>query len=145
MQNTNQVIAHQGIVKDLGKGMVRVRLVNVSACAGCHAKAACGVSDVDNKEIEILADDKLFKAGDQVKVHLEESLGFKALALGYLLPFVLLFAVLLISFQLTANELFSGLLALATLLPYYLILSLYKNRLKTTFSFTMYHDNQNIQ
>ncbi len=68
---------------------------------------------------------------------MQQSLGFRALFLGYVLPFVILVVVLFIAMEITQNDLFSGLLGLATLIPYYLILYLMKDKLQKTFAFSL--------
>jgi len=111
--------------------------LNVSACTGCHAKSACSMSDMKEKEIDIIDYSGNFKLGEEVKVVYQESLGWLALLLAYVLPFVLVLITLFIATSLT-DELTSGLLSLGVLLPYYSLLYFFKDRLKKTFSFTIH-------
>jgi len=129
-------IEHQGIVTRVTGKKLSVNLINTSSCSSCHVKGFCNVSDVDNKTIEILSDvDIQPQKGDKVIVNYEKTLGPKAMFLGYLFPFILVFSVLLIFIETTGNEAISGLMSLLGLIPYYLILYALRNHLKTKFAF----------
>lgn len=136
MQNNKQ-IDHVGTITDIKDEKITVSILNVSACAGCHAKSACSMSDMKEKEIDIIDYSESFKHGEEVKIVYQESLGWLALLLAYVLPFLLVLITLFITTSFT-NELISGLMAIGILLPYYSLLYFYKNRLKKTFSFTIH-------
>lgn len=129
-------IEHDGIVERISDEHVHVRIVVLSACAACHAKSMCNMSEMEAKVIDVRKDPShAYAVGEHVSVILEESLGYRALFLGYLLPFLVLMAVLILSTIITGNELISGLLALAVLVPYYIILLMNKEKLKRKFEF----------
>lgn len=129
-------IEHQGTVQSTNHEYVYVKILSQSACASCHAKGLCSISEMKEKVIEVLrTPGSVYKEGDEVTVIMEESLGVTALILGYLIPFVVLMTVLLTSMALTKNELLSGILSTVILIPYYYILSLFKSRLKNKFVF----------
>ena len=128
-------ISHKGVIKKLSKEGIIVGIISESACASCHAKGACTAADVKDKEIEISHYEGEFHEGQQVLVVGKTSQGFRALFYGYLLPFLLLLAILIISTNITSNEGLSGLLSLGVLVPYYLVLYLFRNKLKKTFGF----------
>lgn len=130
-------IEHKGIVQEVSPGVVKVNLFNVAVCSSCHAKGACSVSEVDNKIIEILSADNTIKKGDHVTVAFEKSLGPKALLLGYLLPFIVVFIVLFVCWEISGNEAISGIIALVSLVPYYLALFLFRHRLSKEFAFNI--------
>ncbi len=136
MQNNKQ-IDHVGTITEIKNEKITVSILNVSACTGCHAKSACSMSDMKEKEIDIIDYSGNFKLGEEVKVVYQESLGWLALLLAYVLPFVLVLITLFIATSLT-DELTSGLLSLGVLLPYYSLLYFFKDRLKKTFSFTIH-------
>lgn len=139
MTSDSKDIEHRGVVKEIAKNTIKINLLNVAACSSCHAKGACSVSEVDNKEIEVIDQPGQYKPGDQVHVLFQKSLGPKALALGYLFPFVVVFSSLLIAWHLTSDELMSGLISLGTLIPYYAVLALFRDKLKSTFTFKINH------
>ena len=65
----------------------------------------------------------------------QESKGFTALFYGYVLPFLIVLATLVAANSFTNNELVSGLLSLAVLIPYYITLYLFRHLLKKVFKF----------
>ena len=76
-----------------------------------------------------------FSNGDKVRIVLAQSLGFRALFLGYVLPFLLVLCTLLIVSALGNSELIAGLVSLAVLIPYYIGLKLFRGKLERQFSF----------
>ncbi|MUP37497.1 hypothetical protein GNY23_06680 [Labilibaculum sp. 44] len=130
-------IDHEGTILEIEDGKITVGIVNISACAGCHAKSACTMSDMKDKSIDVIDYSNKFKVGEKVILSYRESLGWLAMFLAYVLPFVLVILTLIIATAITNNELISGISALAILLPYYIVLSFYKGHFKKTFSFTI--------
>ncbi len=128
-------ISHKGVIKELSDNKIIVGIINESACASCHAKGVCTVADMKDKEVEIRHFEGDFRIGQQVLVVGKTSQGFKALFYGYLLPFLLLMAVLIVSLSVTENEGLSGLLALGITIPYYFTIYLFRDRLKKHFEF----------
>jgi len=117
---------------------MQVRIISKSACLSCTVKGACNISEIEEKLIDVsIPNNESYKNGDRVEVFFAESLGTKAVILGYILPFVFMFGVLIISLNYTSNELYSGLLSLGTLLPYYLVLYLLRKNHKKEFSFSV--------
>ena len=131
-------ISHEGIIDHIGNDTVFVRILSKSACAECHSKSMCGVSEMTEKLIEVKQNVSGFNQGQTVNVILDRSLGNKAVLLGYLIPFIILITTLLISSSFL-SELWSGLLAIAILIPYYLLLFTFKEKLSKTFYFRIEH------
>lgn len=73
--------------------------------------------------------------GQEVTVNFKESSGFTALFWGYILPFILVLFTLIITLEITNNELTAGMLSLIVLVPYYILLYLFRHRLKKVFKF----------
>lgn len=136
------MIKHKAFVKKVTDSSLTVSILNESACASCHAKGACSMADVREKEIEIGCYDGHFTPGQEVSVLLQETLGFKALLYGYILPFLLVLSVLIILFSVTNNEVFAGLTAMGTLIPYYIVLYFFRSALKKIFKFELEAINQ---
>ena len=61
----------------------------------------------------------------------------KAVALGYIYPFLLLMAVLVGTLSAGVAELKAGLIALLSLIPYYMLLFLLRKRIDSNFTFSM--------
>jgi sigma-E factor negative regulatory protein RseC len=127
-------ITHEGIIDHIENDTVFVRIISKSACAECHSKSMCGVSEMTEKLIEVKHKGLGFKNGETVNVILDRSLGNKAVILGYFIPFLLLILTLIVC-SLFINELWSGILAIAVLVPYYLLLFAFKDKLSKTFYF----------
>ncbi len=85
-----ELLRHTGIVKEVTPSSLIVSIINQSACSACHAKGACSVSDVQEKDIEITSYHNSYQPGNRVTVIFRESSGLKALFLGYVLPFLVL-------------------------------------------------------
>jgi len=114
-----------------------VRIIASSACSGCAAKDYCGTTENKDKDICVEGFSGDFILGERVKVLMRQAMGFRALCIGYIIPFVLVLTTLLMVFQITGNELASGISALLILVPYYLILHLLNKKITKTFRFTV--------
>ena len=114
-----------------------VRIVASSACNGCAAKNYCVPSENKDKDICVEGFSGNFILGERVKILMQQSMGFRALCIGYIIPFVLVLITLLMVYQFSGNELASGLSALLILVPYYWTLHLFNQKLTKTFGFTV--------
>jgi sigma-E factor negative regulatory protein RseC len=129
-------ISHDGVIASLSEDRVTVKITSYAACASCHAKGACNMAGgEEEKLLHIPVSDPDFQIGDKVRVFLARYLGFRALFLGYVLPFLLVLTVLLIMTAAGSKELIAGLASLAVLLPYYAGLKLMRGRVEQQFSF----------
>ena len=135
---TNNTIKHLGIVENIQGSHLSVRIVQTSACAACSAKGHCSSADNKDKIIDIIdTAASSYRVGEKVMVIGETSMGMMAVVLAFIIPFILLIFSLFLFMALMENELYSALLSLAILIPYYFILWLNKTRLKQKFSFTI--------
>jgi sigma-E factor negative regulatory protein RseC len=131
-------IRHNGIVKKIDSEFIYVSIVSQSACASCHAKGACNVTDLNEEIVEVpRSGDESHEIGESVQVAMRKSLGTRAVMLGYLIPFLLMVLTLITALGITGKEALAGLLALGILVPYYLLLNQLKKKLKKTFTFTI--------
>ena len=128
-------ITHQGIIDSIALNSINVRIVSASACSACHAKGACNASDMQEKMIEVNPGSKEVKVGEWVTIVSKESMGFKALLLGYVLPFLLVLLTLIVCTLASLKESTAGLISLAILIPYYAILYLTRDIVKKSFIF----------
>ena len=135
---TNNTIKHLGIVENIQGSHLSVRIVQTSACAACSVKGHCSSADSKDKIIDIIDTAAAsYQVGENVMVVGETSMGMQAVALAFIIPFVLLIFTLFLFMALIENELYAALLSLTVLVPYYYILWLNKTRLKQKFSFTI--------
>lgn len=132
------LITHSGIITRRVTGTIYVSIVAESACAACHAKGVCGMSEMQEKVVEINdAEHTKLAVGTPVTVAMKRTTGLKAVLFGYFLPFVLLLTTLFVAMGYYGNEGKAGLLALAILLPYYLVLYMLRDKMKKRFEFTI--------
>ena len=135
---TMDAIRHSGIVKKVDDRFTYVSIVSQSACASCHAKGACNITDLQEEVVEVpRTGDEAHKPGDRVEVVMHKSLGTRAVMLGYVIPFLLVIGTMITVLSITGKEGLAGLLSLGILVPYYLMLYLRRSRLKRTFTFSL--------
>ena len=137
MIKSSDIIEHAGIVWKIQKDTLLVKILVTSACSACHAKGSCIAADMAEKIIEVQKPKIEVGVGDCITVTLKRSLGFKALVLGYILPFIILFATLAIVLEVTQDELTAGLSAIAVLVPYYGLLFVLRKALSQKFQFEL--------
>lgn len=135
--NESHVIEHQGLVERITKESIFVKILSQSACNSCNAKGACSVSEMKEKEIEVQGQSDEFKVGEMVNLILKQSQGNTAVLVAYIYPFLLVFSTLLITTSLGLGELKAGLISLAVLLPYFIIIYAMKNRIRKKFTFSI--------
>jgi sigma-E factor negative regulatory protein RseC len=129
-------IEHKGIVQKSDNNSVTVSMISSAACAGCHAEGICSLSGQQEKIVEIPGMYQVHP-GDNVTIRMKQSSGHIAVFLGYVMPLILLVAVLIILISLSVPELTAGLGALAVLIPYYFILYIFRNKISRKFIFTL--------
>ena len=96
MERLDRIASHGGIVTAVKPGRVRVRIEAVSACATCAAHSRCGFAESKEKEIDVPATDwSSYHEGQAVTVHIDESRGMLAVWLAYVLPALLMLAVII--------------------------------------------------
>lgn len=131
----NEIITHEGVIEKFEDDKAYVRIISQSACSMCHSKGMCSVAEMSEKLIVTRPQSsKEFSAGQHVNVVLEKQLGNTAVVLGYFFPFVLVMVTLIIASRFT-SELFSGLLSIAVLIPYYAVLFLFRHKLEKKYQF----------
>ena len=129
-------IKHAGIVDSAENGCVKVRILQSSACSGCKVAAHCNASETKEKLVEVLNSDfSNYQKGDSVTVVADTSVGFTASLYGYLLPLAVMVVTLIAILSLTKSEGAAALSALGILIPYYLLVYLFRNKLKKRLSF----------
>lgn len=131
-----EAIKHSGIIKEIDEHQYYVSIVAQSACASCSVKGVCNVSEMKDEIVEVPRNKtENFNVGDQVDILMEKSQGTKAVMLGYVIPFLIVLLTLIVSLNLINNEGISGLISIGILVPYYLVLYAYRDRLKSAFRF----------
>ena len=127
-------IEHPGLVKEIKQGVVRVSIMQVSACSGCHAKGVCSVAGMEEKIIEITDyRGAPLKPGDQVTLSMKRASGNRAMFLGYFLPFLVLMGAMVTGSFFIKSEGALALVSIGILIPYYMLLYHFRDRLKKRF------------
>lgn len=136
MGKVKDCVVHQGVVDHVSGDKVYVNIVSMSACASCHAKGLCNMSEMEEKLIEAVKPQSWTpNPGEQVTLEMEEQLGTKAVLFGYFYPFLVVLFTLIVLTSLGINEGISGLISVGVLVPYYFVLFLMKDRFKKNFAF----------
>ena len=131
-------ITHPGIISKIEGGKAEVTIQVNSGCASCEIKGSCLISESVDKVIEVELDGhEIFAKGQMVSIEMKQSQGNWAVIFAYLLPFVLVIGSLVVLLGLGIDQGVSGLLSIATLIPYYLILFLMRNFFKKKFSYRL--------
>ncbi len=135
MSSEPNVIEHLGRIEAITPTDIRVVILSQSVCASCHAKGVCSAADAEEKQVVITKPYHNFTVGEMVKVSMQQSMGFKALWWGYLLPLILLLASLFTLSAVGFTEGRAGLLSMLVLIPYYLFLYLFRGKIEKEFHF----------
>lgn len=131
-KTTKDNIKHEGIISKISENGIIVSLKGNVNCEGCKAQSACGVSDSNDKEIEISNPTQSFQLNEPVDVVLKRALGLKAVFWAYVFPFILMFLILVIT-SFFLKEWIAGLISLAVLIPYYFMLFVMKDWFQKAF------------
>jgi positive regulator of sigma E activity len=130
-------IEQKGVIGSIDNGLAQVIVTSFTACANCYSKNSCGIANSESHTILVPVDENSFSKGDIVTIQMKRSLGMKAAFFAYIFPFILILITLLGLTSLRVKELYSGLISLLILVPYFTGLYLFRNRLKRTFTFTL--------
>ena len=90
-------IEHEGIITGISESHIFVRIIQHSACAGCHAASLCTTTDQKEKIIEVEKCDFPIQIGDKVSVALSASAGYRAIWFTATLPVILIMLSLVIN------------------------------------------------
>ena len=128
-------ITHDRIIQTVSENKITVTIVSASACSTCHANGACNMAEMQEKEIDIHHFRGDYHPGQLVSVIGKAKQGYKAVFYGYLLPFIFVFVTLIVAGLFVKSDAVTGILSLAILIPYYIILYFFRNKLKNSFEF----------
>ncbi len=129
-------VCHTGIVREASPEAVKVLIEQISACDACRARKFCTSADVREKIIEARTGGQNFAVGDKVVLTARGSMGLKAVWVAYVLPLLLMMAVLfVVAGLMTGKEWVAAVSAIVVLAVYYVLLSLLRNRIRKNFAF----------
>ena len=134
--SSRETISHEGVVTKITNDTLEIKIIAQSACAACHAKSACSMGDQTEKLLTVpRPEGQDFQLSQKVKVVMAIGQGNKAAVLAYLVPIILLLAVLFICLGLGLKDGLSALVSIAALIPYYIVLYLCRDKLKKRFEY----------
>lgn len=128
-------IRHHGVVDEVGDNIVKVRIVQTSACASCKVSSHCSASESKEKIVEVFNPqvDGL-ASGDQVVVTASHGTGFLAVYISFVIPLAIMLVVLgVIAWH--GSETTAALVALCALVPYYFVVYLLRDKLRSRLTF----------
>lgn len=132
----DEMIRHEGVVVSINGDKAHVQIVQTSACSACKARSMCMSSESQQKEMDVILLEHV-QVGDKVEVEVRERLAWKAVLLAYILPFIVMLAIIaILDFTTNWSEAVVGTLSLCGIALYYIGLSVFKHRLQKQFSFT---------
>ena len=121
-------IEHDGIVTQVAETFIIVTIQNQTACAGCHAKGACGMSEMALKSITAEKPNEDVKIGDKVIVSASTQNAMLSVLLAYIVPSILIIAVLALLILAGTSEVLAATLSLTTTTVYFIVLYLLRNK-----------------
>lgn len=133
------IAEHKGIVTEVTDDLVRVKIESVSACAACHAKGLCSMSDKTDKIIDVKGSQlkNEYHVGDEVTVVASSGKGLLAVVFAYIIPAIVAVAAIAVMLSVGANEPMASLVAIALVAVYYFVLYLLRDKLNKKFVFSI--------
>ena len=133
---SEETVSHEGVITKIDGDTLEIKIIAQSACAACHAKSACTMSDQAEKVLTVpKPEGQEFQLFQKVKVVMAVGQGNKAAILAYLVPIILLLAALFICLGIGLSEGLAALIGIIVLIPYYFILYLRRDQLKKKFDY----------
>ena len=135
MSRKNEIV-HSGKILEITPDFTTVKILVSSACAACHAKGLCGMSEEEEKVIMVPTDPyTVYQVGEEVQVVTKMSMGLKAVWISYVIPLLILMILILSLSSVIGNEVVIGLVSVAGVALYYLGVWLLRDRLADEFVF----------
>lgn len=130
-------IGHVGIIKSISEQTIEVTIISRSACSACHARGACGMSEMQEKVITAIRPSFPIETGEKVMVYAAVKNAVYSVMLAYVVPSVILLVLL---GSLTAegySELTAAIGAIGGLALYFLILYLCRKKIGEKIKFSI--------
>ena len=133
------MIEHQGVIQQINGNHIIVKILQESACSGCHAKGSCMAAGSKEKEIDVFhANPDRFSVNEEVVIEGKESIGYKAILWAFVIPLMIVVTVLIFTTSVwELGELTSAMSAIIALTPYYIGLYLLRNQIAKSLKFNI--------
>lgn len=135
----NERVSHDGIITGINGDEVEVKILSKSACVSCNIKGACNMSEMKEKIINVpYPKNKDLSIGQSVNVSMGLGQANKAVIFAYVIPTIILFSMIFILNYFKIEEGINALVSIGSLIPYYLILFLFKKKIKRKFEYEIH-------
>lgn len=129
-------VSHPGVVVGISDQDLEIEILSSSSCGSCGIKSACGMSEMTEKRITVPKPvDKEFIVGQPVRIIMNASQGNKAALFAYFIPAFLMVAIIVILSNLSVKEWIAALVGIGVIAAYYIVLSFFKEKLKSEFKY----------
>lgn len=133
-----ETIRHQGRVESVADGIVKVKILQSSACSGCSAAKLCQSSETKEKFVDVrVSNASTYAVGDEVVLRGSLKQGLKATWWAYVLPLLLVIVAVALTYILTKNDGLSAGAALLMLVVYYGAMYALRSRFESKFAFSI--------
>lgn len=131
-------IEHRGVITGIEGDRLTVSIDRQSSCGSCSAKSICGFSGNSVKIFNVKRPaGREYSPGDEVTVEMRSSLGLAAVLISYVFPLVILLGILLSLLGIGVAEPLSALISVLAVAVYYVIVYLFRGKLKYKFKFSV--------
>lgn len=136
-----EYIEHSGIVRrvDAGNGVLYVEINDKGDCGACPASKLCGGFSTDKTSISVIEietpDSGKYHEGESVTVRGSERLHRKAIMIATVIPSIVLVAVMVIVYVLSANQLAACLSGLSAMILFFVLLWISRDKIAHEFMF----------
>lgn len=145
---TVDYIDHKAVIDriDLKSNQLTLRLSAIPECEGCAAARLCNPSGEQSKTFVVSVPDvKSYREGEVVTLRGTEQLHHKAILIATVIPSIALIVVMIVIYYMTGSEGAAASAGLGSMLLFFLLLYLSRNRLAHEFSFEVIpSDNSDI-
>ena len=128
-------VTHEGIIEAIDNRHISVQIIQQGACASCKVAAHCNASDTKVKIVDVYADSSHLTVGQKIVVSTSGSAVKNALLIGFLFPLFMIVFLIVFSKVLGKTDDIAALLALGSLIPYYIIVWLFRNKIAQKITF----------
>lgn len=137
----SSALQHRGVVTGVEAQAVTVSVMAQSACAGCHAKGICGESGAERIIVVKASKASEYSVGESVVVALQrQSMALASVVWGYVVPLVVLLAVLFGCVALGLSDGVAALSTIAAVAVYYVGLYLARRVFERKIEFTIFKE-----
>lgn len=135
MRATDQ-IKHIGTILSIEGNLLHVKMLQSSACSGCHAAKLCQSSETKEKIVDVVSDHAdQYSQGQNVMLIGSVHQGLKATLWAYVIPVILLVLTLCVAIIMGYTETFSATCSLGSVAVYFIILYFFRDKFRNKFSF----------